>query len=171
LPDFKPKANLGIIQGPSTEALTEARMHERCNRRTIIRTGVTAFAVAYTSSGRAAPSERVRVAVIGLRSRGFDHAKLFAANPNAEVVTVCEVDDAMIAKPVNAVERATGKAPKVEKDFRRLLDDNSIDAVTIATPDHWHALLTVLACQAGKDVYVEKPASHNVVEGRRSTMR
>ena len=63
--------------------------------------------------------------------------------------------------------RSTGKSPRTEKDFRRLLEDPSIDAVTIATPDHWHAMMTVLACQAGKDVYVEKPASHNVVEGRR----
>jgi predicted dehydrogenase len=105
--------------------------------------------------------------VIGLRSRGFDHAKLFAANPHAEVVALCDIDDAMFDKPLKAVQSATGKPPKVEKDFRRLLDDKSIDAITIATPDHWHALLTVLACQAGKDVYVEKPASHNVVEGRR----
>jgi predicted dehydrogenase len=118
-------------------------------------------------SARAAPSDRVRVAVIGLRSRGYDHAKLFAANPHAEVVAVCDVDDAMFAKSVQAVEGATGKSPRVEKDFRRLLDDKTISAVTIATPDHWHALLTVLACQAGKDVYVEKPASHNIVEGRR----
>src|SRR5262249_59567763 len=60
-----------------------------------------------------------------------------------------------------------GKAPRTEKDFGRLLEDKTIDAVTIATPDHWHGLMTVMACQAGKDVYVEKPASHNVVEGRR----
>ena len=118
-------------------------------------------------SGRAAPSDRVRVAVIGLRNRGTDHARLFAANPGAEVAAVCDVDDAMFEKPVKAVEKITGKAPRTEKDFRRLLEDKSIDAITIATPDHWHALLTVLACQAGKDVYVEKPASHNVVEGRR----
>ncbi len=64
-------------------------------------------------------------------------------------------------------ESATGKAPRTEKDFRRLLDDKNIDAVAIATPDHWHALMTVMACQAGKDVYCEKPASHNIVEGRR----
>ena len=82
-------------------------------------------------------------------------------------MAVCDVDDAMFVKPVEAVEAATGKSPRVEKDFRRLLDDKTIDAVAIATPDHWHAMLTVLACQAGKDVYVEKPASHNVVEGRR----
>ena len=64
-------------------------------------------------------------------------------------------------------EDRRAKPPRIEKDFRRLLDDKSIDAVAIATPDHWHALMTVMACQAGKDVYVEKPASHNVVEGRR----
>jgi predicted dehydrogenase len=117
--------------------------------------------------GRAAPSERVRVAVIGLRNRGTDHARLFAANPGAEVAAVCDIDDAMFEKPASSVQKLTGKAPRTEKDFRRLLEDKSIDAVTIATPDHWHALMAVLACQAGKDVYVEKPASHNMVEGRR----
>ena len=69
--------------------------------------------------------------------------------------------------PSKPCERSPTPAPPIEKDFRRLLDDKTIDAVAIATPDHWHAMLTVLACQAGKDVYVEKPASHNVVEGRR----
>jgi predicted dehydrogenase len=137
------------------------------NRRTFIGAGAAGLSLVLGRSGRAAPSERVRVAVIGLRNRGYDHAKLFAADPHAEVVAVCDVDDAMFAKPVEAVKAASGKSPRVEKDFRRLLEDKTIDAVTIATPDHWHALLTVLACQAGKDVYVEKPASHNVVEGRR----
>ncbi len=142
-------------------------MQSRHDRRTFIATTAAGLSVLPGRSGRAAPSERVRVAVIGLRNRGVDHATMFAANPNAEVVAVCDVDDAMFAKPMKAVESATGKQPRTEKDFRRLLDDKSIDAVTIATPDHWHALLTVLACRAGKDVYVEKPASHNVVEGRR----
>jgi predicted dehydrogenase len=118
-------------------------------------------------SGRAAASERVRVAVIGLRNRGTDLVRLFAANTWAQVAAVCDVDDAMFVKPVEAVQKITNTAPATEKDFRRLLDDKTIDAVAIATPDHWHAMLAVLACQAGKDVYVEKPASHNVVEGRR----
>jgi predicted dehydrogenase len=117
--------------------------------------------------GRAAASDRVRVAVIGLRSRGLDHLKLFGTEPGAEVVAVCDVDDAMLDKAMASAPSAGGKAPRAEKDFRRLLDDKSIDAVTIAAPDHWHALMTVMACQAGKDVYVEKPASHNIVEGRR----
>jgi predicted dehydrogenase len=142
-------------------------MKTQINRRTFIGGAGAGLLALPSGSGRAAPSERVRVAVIGLRNRGSDHAKLFASEPGAEVVAVCDVDDAMFAKPVKTVESGTGKAPRIEKDFRRLLDDRTIDAVTIATPDHWHALMTVMACQAGKDVYVEKPASHNVVEGRR----
>jgi predicted dehydrogenase len=142
-------------------------MRESCNRRTFIGAGAAAVGLIGGRPVRAGANERVRIAVIGLRSRGTEHAKMFAANPHAEVVALCDVDDLMIAKPAKAVESATGKAPRAEKDFRRLLDDKSIDAFSIATPDHWHGLLTVLACQAGKDVYVEKPASHNVVEGRR----
>ena len=105
--------------------------------------------------------------MVGLRSRGTDHVRMFAANPAAEVVAVCDIDDADVREALEGRREDRGNAPRTEKDFRRLLDDKSIDAITIATPDHWHALLTVLACQAGKDVYVEKPASHNVVEGRR----
>ena len=105
--------------------------------------------------------------MIGLHGRGTDHAQIFARNPGAEVVAVCDVDESTFQRPIKIVQEKTGKAPRAEKDFRRLLDDKSIDAITIATPDHWHALMTVMACQAGKDVYVEKPVSHNVVEGRR----
>jgi len=142
-------------------------MKTQLDRRTFLAAAGSSLMVLPGRSAGAAPSERVRVAVIGLRNRGTDHARLFAANPGAEVAAVCDIDDAMFAKPVNAVEKIAGKPPRTEKDFRRLLDDKSIDAITIATPDHWHALLTVLACQAGKDVYVEKPASYNMVEGRR----
>ena len=123
--------------------------------------------VATGQEGQAAASERVRLAVIGLHGRGTDHAQMFASNPGAEVVAVCDVDEATFERPIKIVQKQTGKAPRVEKDFRRLLDDRTIDAVTIATPDHWHALMTVMASQAGKDVYVEKPVSHNIVEGRR----
>jgi predicted dehydrogenase len=136
------------------------------NRRTFL--GAAGLLAVSGRLASAAPaSERVRVAVIGLRSRGTEHAQFFAKDSTAEVVAVCDIDDSMFAKPVKAIENITGKAPRTEKDFRRLLDDKEIDAITIATPDHWHALLTVMGCQAGKDVYVEKPISHNVVEGRR----
>jgi predicted dehydrogenase len=142
-------------------------MHRQIDRRTFLAAASVGSLAASARGGTAAANERVRVAVIGLRSRGTDLSRLFAANPGAEVAAVCDVDDSMMGKPVRAVEKIAGKPPRVEKDFRRLLDDKAIDAVAIATPDHWHAMLTVLACQAGKDVYVEKPASHNVVEGRR----
>jgi len=142
-------------------------MKTHVNRRTFIGAAGAGVLVHTGRSGRAEPSERVRVAVIGLRNRGTDLTRSFAANPGAELVAVCDVDDTMFDKPLKAVQKIADKPPRIEKDFRRLLDDKSIDAVAIATPDHWHALMTVMACQAGKDVYVEKPASHNVVEGRR----
>jgi predicted dehydrogenase len=136
------------------------------DRRTFLGTA-GALAVTATRAWAYAPSERVRVAVIGVRSRGAELVREFARNPGAEVVAVCDIDDAMFAKPLKGAEATGGKTPRTEKDFRRLLDDKSIDAIAIAAPDHWHALLTVMGCQAGKDVYCEKPASHNVVEGRR----
>src|SRR3954452_2959885 len=88
-----------------------------------------------------APSERVRLAVIGLKSRGTELVQEFGKNPGVEVVAVCDIDDANFRTPVKSVEKLGGKAPRIEKDFRRLLDDKSIDAVAVATPDHWHALI------------------------------
>ena len=123
---------------------------------------------AKVAPGSAKASERLRVAVIGVRGRGGELAKGFAERADVEVVALCDIDDESFAKPMKAVEKVTGKAaPWAEKDFRRLLDDKGIDAVINATPDHWHALIAVMACQAGKDVYTEKPASHNIIEGRR----
>jgi predicted dehydrogenase len=112
-------------------------------------------------------ADRVRLAVVGIHGRGVDLVRLFAAQDNAEVVAICDVDSRTFPRPAQLVADATGKSPRTERDFRRLLDDPSIDALAIATPDHWHGPMTVMACQAGKDVYVEKPAAHNVVEGRR----
>src|SRR5262245_24522241 len=152
---------------PRTARTGEAAMNP-VNRRTFL--GASALTTLAAASGRAwasSPAERVRVAVIGIRSRGVDLARSFSKDENAEVVAVCDIDESLFGKPVKAVQDITGKGPRTEKDFRRLLDDKEIDAVAIATPDHWHALMTVLACQAGKDVYCEKPASHNLVEGRR----
>jgi len=126
-----------------------------------------ALALAARTSVSAAPSEKIAVAIVGVRGRGNDLAREFARQENAEVLALCDIDDAAFAKPKKDVESISGKAPRTEKDFRRLLDDKSIDAIVVAAPDHWHALLTVLSCQAGKDVYCEKPVSHNVVEGRR----
>ncbi len=165
-PSAEPDQSRTETQDPGNERLREGiPLMTSPNRRTFL-----GMAGMVAMSGRvvsAAPSETVRVAVIGVNGRGSALANEFARKKNAEVVALCDIDDATFAKPVKAVEKISGKAPRTEKDYRRLLDDKSIDALVIATPDHWHALLTVLGCQAGKDVYCEKPVSHNVVEGRR----
>jgi predicted dehydrogenase len=107
-------------------------------------------------------NDRVRVAVCGVRSRGKDHIAGLSQVPNVEVAALCDVDETLLAKRRNE----TGNTPQTFVDIRRLLEDRSIDAVSIATPNHWHALMAIWACQAGKDVYVEKPCSHNLWEGR-----
>jgi predicted dehydrogenase len=138
------------------------------NRRTFLMT--TAGSIALAAGGAvasASPNERVGIAIIGVRGRGNELAGEFAKRENVEVAALCDIDDASFPKAVKTVESSSGKTPRTEKDFRKLLDDPSIDAVVIAAPDHWHALMAVMACQAGKDVYTEKPASHNLIEGRR----
>ena len=107
-------------------------------------------------------NDRVRVAVCGLKSRGKDHVNAFSRVPNVEVAALCDVDDTVLTKRRAEI----GGSPRTFTDIRRLLEDQSLDAISIATPNHWHALMAIWACQAGKDVYVEKPCSHNVWEGR-----
>ncbi|MGH9339864.1 MAG: Gfo/Idh/MocA family oxidoreductase [Acidobacteriota bacterium] len=113
------------------------------------------------------PKDRVNVAVVGFHGRGRSHYRAYAGQKNVRVAALCDVDERLFAKAVKDVEDSSGFAPKSEVDFRRLLDDPDIDAVSIATPDHWHALQTIWACQAGKDVYVEKPVSYTIQEGRK----
>lgn len=112
------------------------------------------------------PNEKIVVAIMGTNSRGAALAQGFAKLPNAEVAYICDVDDAAIAKGVEAVTMAGQKStPKGIKDFRQALDDPALDALVIASPDHWHAPAAILAMQADKHVYVEKPCSHNPREG------
>ena len=108
---------------------------------------------------KAAPSDRLRVAVIGVNGRGMSHVRAFSDRPDTEVAVICDVDDTTFERPRKLVESKTGKAPTFQKDLRRVLEDKSIDIVTIATPNHWHALAAIWAMQAGKDVYVEKPVA------------
>jgi len=110
---------------------------------------------------------KVPVVVIGLGGRGNDHMNFLARTPEANIVGVCDVNQAAREKAVALVERITGSKPKAYNDMRRVFEDRDVSAVTMATPNHWHALGTIWGCQAGKDVYVEKPACHNVFEGRR----
>jgi predicted dehydrogenase len=111
-------------------------------------------------------NERIRVATIGVNSRGNSMGGTFASQKDAEVASVCDVDERAIPKAIKTIMDAKQiNTPSSEKDCRRILDDKSIDALYIATPDHWHAPLTIMACKAGKHVYVEKPLSHNPKEG------
>jgi predicted dehydrogenase len=107
-------------------------------------------------------NDRVRIGVCGLRGRGKDHIDAFSRLPNVEIAALCDVDDTILRKRREEV----GGSVRTFADVRRLLEDPQIDAISIATPNHWHALIAIWACQAGKDVYVEKPCSHNLWEGR-----
>src|SRR5438105_2864180 len=111
-------------------------------------------------------SEKVRLGLIGCGGMGRGDLDCFFLNPEVDCVVICDVDDASSAKGVEICEKKRGKKPDVVKDFRHVLDRKDVDVVLIATPDHWHALPTVLACQAGKDVYVEKPLAKTIDEGR-----
>lgn len=111
------------------------------------------------------PSECVRIGVIGVRNRGKQLASGFAAMSDVEVGALCDVDASQLPAAARAVEEVQGTAPRMERDFRRLLDDTAIDAIVVATPDHWHAAMAVRACEAGKDVYLEKPLARTIAEG------
>jgi len=111
------------------------------------------------------PSEKVVVGIMGVNGRGSSLASSFAAMPGATVAYVCDVDERAREKCAKLVADKTGKAPEKVADFRRLLDNKSIDALVIAAPDHWHGPATILGCSADKHVYCEKPASHNAREG------
>ncbi|UTA66357.1 Gfo/Idh/MocA family protein [Emticicia sp. 21SJ11W-3] len=111
-------------------------------------------------------NDRLRVAVIGVNGRGKDHISGFSKLDNVEVATLCDVDKVVLNERAADFEKKYAKKVHIEQDLRRVYEDKSIDAVSIATPNHWHALAAIWACQAGKDVYVEKPACHNLFEGR-----
>ena len=109
-------------------------------------------------------NERVVVGIIGCNGRGMDHIRGYLAVPNTEIGYICDVDSRAVDKGIEAVAKKQSAKPKGMKDFRKMLDDPTLNAVSIATPDHWHAPATILACSAGKHVYVEKPGSHNPQE-------
>jgi len=111
-------------------------------------------------------NERLNFAVIGLNGRGYAHlSSLKAKRSAARISHVCDVDGNILNKFANAVQKETGEIPAAEKDFRKVLESKEVDAITIATPDHWHAPMAIAGLQAGKHVYLEKPCSHNPAEG------
>ena len=118
-------------------------------------------------SGHAVPaSDKVRVGLVGCGGMGKGDLATFFLNPEVECPVLCDVDDAQLAAGIKLVQEKRGVRPDTVKDFRRVLDRRDVDVLLVATPDHWHALPTVLGCQAGKDVYVEKPLATTIAEGR-----
>jgi predicted dehydrogenase len=144
----------------------------RDTRRTFLKQTAAAATLlpSLSSSPWAAPlgaNDRIRICVMGVRQRGRQQIDTFLKIPEVEIACICDVDEAVGRKQVERIQEATGKAPRLERDIRRVLEDRSLDAVSIATPNHWHSLAAIWACQAGKDVLVEKPLSHNLFEGRK----
>ncbi|UCE47512.1 MAG: Gfo/Idh/MocA family oxidoreductase [Phycisphaerales bacterium] len=139
------------------------------NRREFMRGTVgaaAALAVVPPRKVRGA-NDKIVIGVMGLGGRGTYLAESFAKRPDAEIAYLCDADTRRYARAREAVEEAQNRRPKLVQDFRRILEDRSVDVLVNATPDHWHALGSIMACQAEKDVYVEKPMAHNIREGRK----
>jgi predicted dehydrogenase len=137
-------------------------------RRTFLKgAGLGAAALAFGAPAiHAADTRRVVLGVIGTGGMGTHHVKQLAARKDVEVAYVCDVDQNRLAAAAQNVTSGSGKEPKAVKDLRQVLDDRNVEAVFIATPDHWHAPAAILGLDAGKHVYVEKPCCHNIREGR-----
>jgi len=127
--------------------------------------GFEAFAAG--QGGKSPASERIQVGCVGTKGRAGFLVSAFSAMKDVDVVAVADVDSRNLPSAVETVAKLNGKAPRAETDFRKLVDDQRIDVLVVGTPDHWHAIPTIMACQSGKDVYVEKPDGHNMVEGQR----
>jgi predicted dehydrogenase len=123
-------------------------------------------AAAGAAARAASPNDTVRVACVGVRGQGRSHIRAYAKMPGVEIAAICDVDESVLNERVQEAEKLTKKRPAVFTDLRKLLEDKSIHAISIATPNHLHALQTVWGCQAGKDVYVEKPCAYNVFEAQ-----
>jgi predicted dehydrogenase len=136
-------------------------------RRDFLGGAAAAFASTIFLSQRVfGANDRVRVALCGVRGRGKDHLHNYSKIKNVEIAAVCDVDENVVRERLAQIDRMGLPKPATYTDVRKLLENKSIDAVSIATPNHWHALMAIWACQAGKDVYVEKPCTHNIWEGK-----
>jgi len=150
-------------------------MMSKLNRRSFLKSSAltvgaaSVFAISGTSaSGQIlGANDRVRIAIAGAGSRGGDHLSEFGKIPNVEIAYIVDADRKRVEQRVKEVEQKTEKAPKGTQDFRVMLEDKDVDCVTVASTNVWHSLMTIWACQAGKDVYVEKPCCQNLFEGRK----
>jgi len=137
----------------------------------------TAAALAAANSGRAlsaaedapaaGPNDKLLAACIGVNGRGRDHYSELSNRKDVEIAVICDADEVVGQKACDALAKKTGRRPEFVHDMRNVFDNKAINFITTATPNHWHALTAIWAMQAGKDVYLEKPVSHNVSEGRR----
>lgn len=127
----------------------------------------SAWAAESTSKESTSPAEKLGVAIVGVNGRGTSHMAAFAGRKDTEVLYIVDADEKVGRKRADEVARKQGRAPKFVQDMREAMADKSVDIVSTATPNHWHALVAIWGMQHGKDVYVEKPVSHNVSEGRR----
>lgn len=140
---------------------------KRITRRDFVKNSVAAsLPLALPFSRARGANDDIRVAVVGIRSQGGNHIKWFHKIPGVRVVAICDADKKFLDREEKKFKDRNEKVDTYV-DYRKLLEDKNIDAVITATPNHWHALVTIWACQAGKDVYVEKPISHNIWEGRK----
>jgi predicted dehydrogenase len=119
-----------------------------------------------TAHALASPNDTVRVACVGVRGQGGSHISNYSKMENVEIAAVCDIDQSVLNNRLDQIEKSGKKRPQAYTDIRKLLENKDIDAVSIATPNHSHAVQTIWACQAGKDVYVEKPCTHNMFESR-----
>src|ERR1700757_1218372 len=127
--------------------------------------GLVAAGTLRPAAAAESPNKKIVVAVMGTNGRGMAHIAAFLAQPNCEIAYICDVDTRAMEKGVAAVAKHQDRKPQGVQDFRKVLDDPAVDAISIATPNHWHAPATIMACAAGKHVYVEKPCCHNPHEG------
>src|SRR5579871_5884417 len=136
------------------------------NRRHFLMSSVAAGAAALRPSSLASANDTVRIACVGVRGQGRSHISSYAKMDRVEIAALCDIDESVLNARLADVEKLGKKRPAAFTDLRKLLEDKSIDAISIATPNHNHTLQVVWACQAGKDVYVEKPCSHDMFEAK-----
>ncbi|MBN2329458.1 MAG: Gfo/Idh/MocA family oxidoreductase [Candidatus Omnitrophica bacterium] len=142
----------------------------RKNRRVFLLSlsaGLGALGATYRASAGVGPNDKIQMGFIGVGGMGTGRLNEFMRHDDVDVAGICDVDSSHLDRAVAEVEKRREKRPHGYHDFRQLLNRDDVDAVMIATPDHWHALTTITACNAGKDVFVEKPLCHNIAEGRK----
>src|SRR5436305_10223456 len=134
------------------------------DRRSFLMSSAAALGAASSTFGAA--NDKVRVACIGIGGRGRDHIGGYSKLDNVEVAAICDIDDSHIANGLSQLEKLGKPKPQTFKDVRKLVESKDIDAISISSPNHWHTLMAIWGMQAGKDVYVEKPCSHNMFEAK-----